>query len=168
MNSMSEQWKRCHVARGLRRAASTEAIIGDPLAAPPFVVAFHLEEPMSIPILAQRALWALNYVQCCVKKGEKGSLITGIDGLRCDLEHNIVSEMDNGMALTTLPTMKTQLRIFSVRKYKIGRENDANEDDYSSGEDEEEDVRRDKKEHYMLIVVESPIAFSLRKVGGAS
>ncbi len=151
------------MSRGLRRSVSTEAIIDDPQCAPPFVAAFHLDEPMSIPILAQRTLWALIYVQCCVKKGEKGALITGLEGMRCDLEHNIVSTAEDGAALTTLPTMKTQLRIFSVRKYKLGRENDDNEDDYSSDDDENEDVRRDKKEHYMLIVVESPLAFSLRK-----
>ena len=45
----------------------------------------------------------------------------------------------------------------------MGRESDDNEDDYSDEEEAEDDVRRDKKEHYMLIVVESPIAFSLRK-----
>lgn len=158
----SSMWRGCHVTRGLRRAISTAPIADDTLAAPPFVVAFHLEEPMSIPILAQRALWALNYVQCCIKKGEKGALISGIRGLQCDLEHNIVSMKESG---ATLPLMRMQLRLFHIKTKEINPTEEAmlnimmdNDDAIAPSEEE-----ADKRENYMLLVVESPVAFSLRK-----
>lgn len=166
----SSLWKSCHVARGLRRAISTAAITDDTLAAPPFVVAFHLEEPMSIPILAQRTLWALNYVQCCLKKGEKGALISGIRGLQCDLEHNIVSMKASG---ATLQLMRMQLRLFHITTNDNDRATDAlvnmmmddegGNHHNGGGMAAEEDDDSLQRENYMLLVVESPTAFSLRK-----
>lgn len=141
--SAEERWKRCQVARGLRCAVSNGAVEEEEgLRAPPFAVTFHLSEPMSIPILAQRALWALNYVQCCLAKGEQGALISKVPGLCCNLPHNIVSvesEAD-GTPVSNLALMRTQLRIFSV----------CADDGATTG-------------HYMMLVVDSPAAFSLRK-----
>ena len=129
--------RKYDVAKGMVRSTAVSAVADDPSAAPPFAVAFYLEDPMSIPVLAQEAIWALNNVECCVLKGEEGAIMDGIEGFRCDLKNNVIQEQESGKACKL---MQMQLRIMEASA-----------------------ASQVMKRYYVMLVVQMPLPFSLRK-----
>ena len=140
----STSLRQSDVSRGMVKT-SADAVDEDLSSSPPFVVAFHIEDPMSIPLLAQDAIWALNNVECCVLKGEKGAVISGIREFAVDTKTNIIKKKsrDTGL-LNPVKAMHIQLRIIDAT---------------FTPSDSSSVIR----EHYLLLVVYSPLPFCLRK-----
>jgi hypothetical protein len=150
---------RCDVARGLQRGRSGAVRLKRREEAPPFVIAFELEDPTSIPRLALDAIWGLNNAACCIEKGERGVFIRGVPGLALTVEPSpggttkcIIEREEPDGSRTPLQEMTMQIRIQEVCAKGVRRGG-------LGGAPATEEV----VERYALLVARSPLAFSLRK-----
>jgi hypothetical protein len=142
-----------------------------PIAAPHFCVAFELLDKTALPQLAQKAIWAINNAVSCIEKGEEGAYIQGLNGLKCfkgqkgekysiiqdeacngelgaDLTFTQQQAREDGSSVV-LKEVDIQIRIHEAKTMKP-----------ANGVDEEE---KEITEHYLFLLVSSPLAFSLRK-----
>ena len=136
--------KKKDVIRGLQRVDGCH-IYEDELEAPLFAIAFDMEDKTALPDMVRKAIWLLSNAYACIQKGEEGSHIKDIAGLSLILSQQpgmekiiIVKENGNGEEVP-LEEMRIQLRIHEV----MG----------DNGENE----------HYIVLLVSSPVAFSIRK-----
>ena len=134
--------KKKDVIRGLRRTEGTH-ISQCEHSAPPFAVAFAMVDKTTLPELARKAIWAINNAYACVEKGEEGAYIKGIHGLICLMgsrkgTSGKTTIQRDDTEKTVLKEMNIQMRIHVVESGSI-------------------------VEHYAVLLVSSPIAFSMRK-----
>ena len=161
--------RRSDIAKGLLRIEGG-FIPESQFAAPHFCVAFELLDKTALPQLAQKAIWAINNAVSCVEKGEEGAYIQGLTGLKCfkskkGEKYSIIqdesfnTELGEDLSLTqqqaredgssiVLKEVDIQIRIHEAKATKP-----------ADGDEEEKEVT----EHYLFLLVSSPLAFSLRK-----
>ena len=114
-------------------------------AAPLFAIAFDMADKTAVPVLARRAIWLINNGYACIHKGEEGAFIRGIVGLECLMSEKrhvekAILQREIRQELKLLKEMHIQLRIH------VAQSEDGT-----------------KMEHYAVLLVASPLAFSLRK-----
>jgi len=132
------------VTQGLCRVEGKH-IAGCEHTAPLFAIAFDLQDKTAVPELTRRAIWLLNNAYSCLLRGEEGAYIQGIEGLPClmrnkaGVDKTIIQRNVNYDEVVALEEMNMQLRIH-VAEGEGG-----------------------VVEHYMVLVVASPLAFSIRK-----
>ena len=139
---------RCDVARGMLREAGDAVVLDDAVDAPPFVMAFEVEEPTAPPTLLLDMVCMLLNVTNIVEKGERGAFIPGLPGFRVDMDpgghKSIVYRLnaDDG-GKTHVAELRIEIRVQRVSApTEDGRE--------------VEDV-------FLLLVGRSPLPFSLRR-----
>ena len=132
---------RCDIARGLKRGDTRATEWAGDRDAPLFAISFVLEDPTALPRLASEAIWALAHVRSFVEKGEAGGayLVGGVPGfcLRRQLRRKHVICLDTKTA--PIPELTTQLRVYEMRR-----------------------GAQQQCERYVMLVVRSPLPFSLR------
>jgi len=139
-----ERLKRKDAIRGLRRCRC-EHIYDSELSAPMFAVAFDMSDKTAVPELARKAIWLVSNTAACVLKGEEGAHIKNVAGLSLIMskqrgaEKTVIVRQDANGEMQPVKEVDIQLRIHEVRG-----DNNA-------------------IEHYTVLLVSSPIAFSLRK-----
>jgi hypothetical protein len=133
--------KKKDVIRGLRRTVGKHIPYCNH-SAPLFAIAFDMVDKTALPEQARKAIWAISNACACVEKGEEGAYIKGISGLNCLMgtrrgaEKTTIQRDDADK--TVLKEMNIQLRVHVAE----------------SG---------DVVEHYAVLIVSSPLAFSMRK-----
>jgi hypothetical protein len=160
---------RCDIAKALMRSSGDALVLDSALDAPPFVIAFDMLEPTTIPKLLQDAVWVLNNIKSCTEKGEGGAYITCLPGLNVTLDQT--SPNNKGVIRRTLEDgTRTQVNEISmqVRVHEVSALLDEREE-------EEEAVAAEASggggggrpckvvERFLLLVARSPLAYSLRK-----
>jgi hypothetical protein len=140
----TEPLKRKDAIRGLRRCRCSH-IYDSELSAPMFALAFDMSDKTAVPELARKAIWLISNAFACVQKGEEGAHMKDVAGLSLVMSKQrgtektvIVHQNPNG-EMQPLVEMDIQLRIHEVR----GDNNVI--------------------EHYTVLLVSSPVAFSIRK-----
>jgi hypothetical protein len=162
--------RRSDVAKGLLRIDGS-FIPESQFAAPHFCLAFELLDKTALPQLAQKAIWAINNAVSCVEKGEEGAYIRGLTGLKCFKGNNkgekysiIRDEMYNDEVGGDLSSTQQQARedgsSIVMKEVDIQiRIHEAKATKPADGDEEEKEIA----EHYLFLLVSSPLAFSLRK-----
>ena len=157
---------RCDLARGMERCAPDAVVLRRGEDAPLFVVAFELDDPTSVPRLAVEAIWALNNVGCCIEKGEGGMYIHGLQGFSVDAHagrKTILRGVERDGRQPPLSEVRVQVRVHEIvggGAAEGGGSSESDEEDAASGGGGADGERR---ERYVLLVVRSPLAFSLRQ-----
>ena len=161
-------------AKGLARIEGTP-IPNAWYSAPPLVIAFELEDPTSLERKVIELLWALMNVMSCIEKGEEGAFIEGIPGLKC-----IKKREDGGLCggkAIILPVIGE--RPLAEEGIDEGAEDSLLNTDFWDVAMKEIEIElriheavpifsddvagtEDHSEHFMFLVVKSPLAFSLR------
>ena len=140
----TQKVKRKDCIRGLRRCPPSH-IYDSELLAPMFAIAFDMTDKTAVPEQARKAIWLISNAFACVQKGEQGSHMKGVAGLslvqsqQLGMEKTVIVQQDANGEMNALKEVDIQLRIHEVR-----------------GDN-------DVIEHYTVLLVTSPVAFSLRR-----
>ena len=134
---------RCDVSRGMQSSQAAPLLLDLAQDAPPFVVAFALEDPTAMPRLAAETIWAINYVRGFVERGEADGayLVKGVPGFTLHKQprrKHVLRRVGNPAAV---PELMIQARVHDLDGVVNGRR---------------------AVERYLLLVVRSPLPFSLR------
>ena len=135
---------RCDLARGMERTRADAIHLNAEMDAPLFVIPFELDDPTSLPRLTVEAIWVLNHIGCSLEKAEQGMYIHGLPGFVVDRQEgkkDILRRVEEDGLNAPVIEMQTQVRVYEVH---------ASHDDTI-------------RERYALLVVRSPLAFSLRQ-----
>jgi hypothetical protein len=163
---------RCDIAKALMRCSGEAIVLNPAVDAPPFVVAFEMLEPTTIPKLLQDAVWVLNNIKSCTEKGEAGAYITGLPGLSVTLDptnanKSVVRQTLADGSRTQINEVALQIRVQEVSAWVEERAAPPTTTTMGAEEEEEEEEaaagRVEVRERFLLLVARSPLAFSLRK-----
>ena len=136
---------RCNLSRGMERLVDAEALVLDPQRdAPPLVFPFELTDPTSMPRLAQELVWLMQHISASMQKDEAGPYIYGLDGFSVDRQpgkKDTLFRVDADGVRTLMSEIELQARVCEVRG----------------------DVDGAPSGLYLLVVVRSPLAFSVRQ-----
>ena len=136
---------RCNLSRGMERLVDAEPLVLDPQRdAPPLVFPFELTDPTSMPRLAQELVWLVQHILASMQKDEAGPYIYGLEGFSVDRQpgkKDTLFRLDADGLRTLVPEIEMQARVCEVRGDADGAPSAL----------------------YLLLVVRSPLAFSVRQ-----
>ena len=152
-----ESTRRADVARGLIRMSSAPIALRTGVDAPPFVIAFELVEFTSLPHLLLDLIGAVTNIKSIIEKGERGAFIQGLHGFQVCAEgqfgKSIIYRKANDGLLEQLSEINLQIRIQEMIGVLEKPGADANENE----------GRLLLRQHFVLLIAESPLPFSIRK-----
>ena len=135
---------RCNLSRGMERTPPEPLVLDARYDAPPLVIPFELTDPTAMPRLAVEAAWLMGHINSALQKEEPGAYIYDLDGFTVDRQagkKDILFRNEGDGRKTLLPEIQMQARVCEVCS----------------------DVSDAPRELYMLLVVRSPLAFSVRQ-----
>ena len=169
---------RCDIARGLVRISEAPVVLDPKRDAPPFAIPFEMLEPTMIPRLLLDAVWVLSNIKTITEKGEGNAFMMPVEGFELSKSQagckRVIHRVSEDGAREQVNEISLQIRLYEAsararprRKRKqhttTTTTTSATTAEEEEEEEEEELEERELREHYAVLVAQSPLPFSLRK-----